>query len=231
MAVTDIIVSVHLLDESAKKYLVGCISSIIQYTPREDYKLICVIDRGWEGTAEFLEEYRRKGWVDLVLENRDQRGWTTTNNIGLETSYSDFAILLNMDTVVSEGWLSGLIDCAQRNCSDVVGCKLIDEAGRINHAGAYGVGFHKGMNEQNISYFAEEPAEWVTGACMLISRNARELVGNLPKQWPHWGSDREFCKSVREAGGKVWYSPVTILHYTEKSKSTETDEYFKDMPR
>jgi len=229
--VTDIILSVHVIDETYLHYLRGCIGSIIENTPRDQFRLICVIDRGWDGTEQFLREYEAKGWVDLILRNEDQRGWTRTNNIGLEASDSDYAILLNMDTVVSARWLEGLVDCAKRNSAGVVGCKLVDAYGRINHAGAYGIGFHRGMNEENISYFSEEQVEWVTGACFLISQDVRNHIGNLDEHYPHWGSDREYCLTAREAGFSIWYSPITLLHYTEKSKSIENDEYFRDLPR
>jgi len=228
---SDIIIAVHILDESYARYLRECISSIHLNTEAGTFRIICVQDRGWEGTEALLGEYKTKGWIDLVLRNDGQRGWTRTNNVGLEVSEADCAVLLNMDTVVSPGWLEGLIDCSERNRAAVVGCKLVDEYGRINHAGAYGVGFHKGMGEPNISYFDEEPVEWVTGACMLIRKWVRLSVGLLPEEYPHWGSDREYCKMVSFGGDEVWYSPVTLLHYTEKSKSVENDEYFKDMPR
>src|SRR5574337_80163 len=152
---TDIIIAVHVLDESRLDFLRNCINSIHTFTPRNLFRLICVIDRGWEGTEEFLNVYQAKGWVDVILRNISQRGWTRTNNIGLEESDADYAVLLNMDTVVFSGWLEGIVDCAERRSAGVVGIKLIDEHGSINHAGAYGAGFHRGMNEPNIRYFED----------------------------------------------------------------------------
>lgn len=230
----DIILSVHIAEEfrdSAKEYLKQCLSSIIQFTPRDLYDIICVIDRGWDGTEEFLSEYKSKGWIRSIFQNTTTRGYTRTNNIGLEESQAEFALLLNLDTVVSPGWLEGLLDCGRRTGAAVIGCKLIDEYGRINHAGAYGIGYHRGMNEENIGYFQEEEVEWVTGACFMISKKAREVLGNLNEYYPHWGSDREYCKEAWTHGFKVMYSPVEILHYTEKSNSEEVKNLFKDSPR
>jgi len=232
MTKADLIVSVHVVDEPSLDYLRQCLNSIIQFTPRELYTLTCVIDRGYDGTAEFIRDhYWSKGHVDFVLYNRDQQGYTRTNNIGLERSEAEWAVLLNLDLVVNQRWLEDLIDCGERSMAGVVGCKLLDDSGLINHAGAYGVGSHRGMNELNINYFEEEEVEWVTGACFMINKKLRDAIGNLDEYYPHWGSDREYCLKAREAGFKVMYSPVTITHYTERSNSEEVKAMFKDLPR
>jgi len=228
----DIVIPIHVKDEPSLDYVRQCLNSIIEFTPKEFYNIICVIDRGIDATEEFLGKYLAKDYIHSILRNTSQRGFTRTCNIGLEESEADFALLLNMDTVVSSGWLEGLVDCARRTNAAVLGCKLVDEYGKINHAGAYGVGYHKGMNEINTGqYNFEEEAEWVTGACMLISKKVRDVLGNLNPGYPHWGSDREYCLEASKRGFKIMYSPITILHYTEKSKSTESDEYFKNLPR
>ncbi len=227
----DLIVPVHIVNEEATEWIKGLLGSLLTYTPRRLYNLICVIDRGWDGTESLLQSYYAKGWIDSVLRNTAQRGFTRTCNIGLEQSSADYSMLLNMDIVVSEGWLDGLLSCAKQHCAGVVGCKLINSDGTINHAGAYGVGYHRGMNELNTQYFEEEEVEWVTGAALVISKKLRDTIGNLDEKFPMWGSDREYCKRAKEAGFSIWYSPVTLLHYGEKSTTPEIKELFKDAPR
>lgn len=227
----DVIIPVHVLDESSFEYLQEGIGSIVQNTPRGLYTLTCVIDRGWDGTEQRLRDYQAKGFVDCILRNTGQRGFTRTCNVGLEQSDADLAMLLNMDIVVSPGWLQDLASLAGRTAAGIVGCKLLNDNGSINHAGAYGAGFHRGMNQVNNDFFTEEEVEWVTGAAFMVSKKLRDAIGNLDESYPMWGSDREYCIKAKQAGFEVWYSPVSLLHYGERSTNAEVKELFKDSKR
>ena len=227
----DLVVPTHIPTEQSLWFLRENIRSIVENTPRSLYKLTYVIDRGWDGTEDYLRDCESQGWVDQILRNTSERGFTRTCNIGLEQSKAEFAMLINTDLVVSPGWLEAIVSCFDRNNAGVVGCKLVNRDGTINHAGAYGIGYHKGMNEPNVGYFEEEQSEWVTGAAFAISKKVRDVIGNLDQRYPMWGSDREYCISAREAGFSVWYTPVELLHYGEQSTTQELKDYFKDQPR
>ena len=128
-------------------------------------------------------------------------------------------LLLNSDVAVLPGFLEELLSTAYELDLGICGCKTLTGDGQIDHAGAFGPGFHYGIRKKNSGYFearvCKTGKEWVTGAAFLIRRDVLETIGLLDEvQNPHIGSDRNYCYAAQEAGFKVGFSPATIYHFT-----------------
>jgi len=209
----DIICPVH----NAPEFLRMCVGSLYLYTDPKEFNLILVDDNSDEETKDYLAQLEAGGWAK-VLHTPGQSFFTRTCNLGIHESKAPYIVLMNSDITVTKGWLEGLLSCVEEWHAGIVGCKLIGETGEIAHAGAFGWGFHYGMNEPNVSYFEEREVEWVTGALMLIRRAVIDTVGYLDDRYVHVGSDRDLCHRAKNYGFKIVYSPVTLIHWSERSK-------------
>jgi GT2 family glycosyltransferase len=62
--------------------------------------------------------------------------------------------------------------------------------------------------------------DWVSGACMMIERNAFESVGGMDEQFFLYWEDADLCFRLKRAGWLTVYNPVRgITHLTSRSSS------------
>jgi hypothetical protein len=106
-ATVDIIVCVHNALDDVKR----CLESVIRYS-NLPYHLILIDDGSDRPTRAYLEEFSHLQDARL-LRNDQAAGYTRAANWGLRESRSDYAILLNSDTIVTPRWLDRMVACAE----------------------------------------------------------------------------------------------------------------------
>ena len=63
--------------------------------------------------------------------------------------------------------------------------------------------------------------DWVSGACMLVRRDAVERVGGFDERYFLYWEDADFCRRLREAGYSIRYvSAARAIHYVGVSSRT-----------
>jgi GT2 family glycosyltransferase len=103
-ASVDVVIPVH----NALNHLQGCIESIRRYPDPAMRRIILVDDASDAMTATWMRRFVAEN-VDTVLVRIDENlGFTRSALAGIAASDSPFFILLNSDTIVSHGWITGL---------------------------------------------------------------------------------------------------------------------------
>ena len=102
--------SIIILTRNNLEYTKMCLESIRRYTP-EPHEIIVVDNGSTDGTIEYLEAQED---VKLI-KNGLNLGFALGNNLGLREARGEYIVILNNDTVVTEGWLTKLINSAQSN--------------------------------------------------------------------------------------------------------------------
>ena len=63
--------------------------------------------------------------------------------------------------------------------------------------------------------------DWVSGACMVVRREAMQAVGGFDKRFFLYWEDTDLCRRIWDAGWKVIYYPqAKVIHSVGKSSST-----------
>jgi GT2 family glycosyltransferase len=157
-----------------------------------------------------------------VVWLKENRRFTKATNVGLERAWGDPVVLLNPDCEVTSGWLTALQRPLQKPKVGIVGTVLVDETGMVVHGGARNMGEHDGYGERYRPEAAwaleREHDGWITGACLLITKEALGKVGGrLNERYPHYHSDRFLCEDVRKAGYRIWVSSHVMVHSVGRS--------------
>jgi GT2 family glycosyltransferase/glycosyltransferase involved in cell wall biosynthesis len=86
-----------------------CLQSIFKKSRYPNLEVIVVDNASSDGSAEFIKEYAQQHPEVKVKFNSTNLGFATANNQAAQMAHGDYLIFLNNDTVVTSGWISGLL--------------------------------------------------------------------------------------------------------------------------
>lgn len=221
------------------EYTRQCVESIFACT-RSPFELILVDNGSTDGTPDYLAELRARrdpGGHCLgvrVIGNPENLGFGLACNQGMAAALGRYVVILNNDTVVTEGWLERMQSAAERDSrigvvgprsNFVVGPQMIENV-------PYAPDDMAGMRR-----FAAELAETrrgqgfptarAIGLCLLIKRSVIDCVGGFD---PRFGignfEDDDFSIRVLLAGFVIWIADdVFIHHYGSRTFSAQRIDY------
>ena len=100
----DIVIPVH----NAVRDLADCLTSIRRWHDPALRRIILVDDASDRVTKSWLDSYVAKHADVVLVRNTVNLGFTRSVTAGIAESEAPFFILLNSDTIVSPGWMTGL---------------------------------------------------------------------------------------------------------------------------
>lgn len=106
-------VSIVMLTYDQLDFTKACIDSIERFTP-PIYEIIFVDNGSSDGTPEHLWQIAQRMPRVRLVANRQNHGFAKGNNQGLCFARGKYVLLLNNDTVVTPGWLEGMISVFER---------------------------------------------------------------------------------------------------------------------
>ena len=90
-------VSIVITSYNTRDMLKSCIESIYQSIDAVAYEIICLDDSSDDGSADMVRESFPKA---QLVENKDNLGYTKSNNIGIKLARGRYVVLLNADTQI-----------------------------------------------------------------------------------------------------------------------------------
>uniref|UniRef100_C6E7I0 Glycosyl transferase family 2 n=1 Tax=Geobacter sp. (strain M21) TaxID=443144 RepID=C6E7I0_GEOSM len=212
-----------------------CLESIERHTP-EPHEVILVDNGSSDGTVPFLREFCAQRENYRLIENGKNLGFAAGCNIGMREAVGGHILLLNNDTVVTRGWLSGMIEALERDPkAGIVGPMTNEIAGPQKLARVP----YRDMEE--LQAFAERfrgehygrriEVDRVVGFCMLFTREVLETVGELDERFGSGNfEDDDFCLRGALAGYRCLIAgDVFIHHYGSRSFTGNRVDYAAAM--
>lgn len=217
-------ISVVIVNYNSGQLLGECISSLL----KSDFELelIVVDNSSSDGSVESLENLHNL----TIIRNDENLGFSAACNIGLNISSSNVLFFLNPDCFIHSGALSALmLELESGNRVGMVGGLLLNEDGSEQGGGrraiptpwrsfvrAFGLhllaarwpklffDFH--LSKQPLP---KEPieVEAISGACMLVKREAIQDVGLWDEGYFLHCEDLDWCMRFREKGWKILFVP------------------------
>ncbi len=155
------------------------------------------------------------------IANPENLGFLRTCNSGAAAARGRFLCFLNSDTIVSQGWLSSLVDALETSQGAVLaGGMMLNRDGTIQEAGwrilANGWGYPIGRNEnQNDgAYTYRRPVDCVSGACFVIRRDVFEALDGFDDAYaPAFYEEFDLAFRARARGFRAIYEPGSrVVH-------------------
>lgn len=201
---------------------------------------VVVVDNGSsDGSPEMVRE--EFPWVRLV-ENPGNPGYASACNRGIAATREPYVFILNSDVEFQADGLEELLDFLDAHPEvGALGPMVLNSDGTVQMScrrfpsmlenAVHGLaGDIWPDNPLTRSYQMKdlernEPCEvdWVSGAAMLLRREAAERVGGFDEAYFMYVEDVDICWRLREAGYRVFFHPgFRLVHHIGKTSSQQS---------
>lgn len=167
-------------------------------------------------TDDTLYQFRRHLPQASLLHNERNLGFGAANNRGVWAAHTEFVLLLNPDCVVDADAVSKLVRCADA-CSTaaLIGPQLIGRSGQadISYTWAPNTWAAKGPGAE-----AQTCVGFISGACMLIRREAMLKVKGFDEGFFLYYEDTDLCLRLAQQFGELIVEPqARVVHLSRGS--------------
>jgi GT2 family glycosyltransferase len=194
-----------------------CVKSIQEYTDIP-YELIVVDNGSKDGTADFLKTVDAR-----VITNAENKGCAVAWNQGIKSATGPYICIINNDTVVTPGWLSGLTEFMEKRGYHIVSPAVV-EGPLYYDLYPYAADYTK-----KCMFLKRHLAN---ACCMLIKREVFERVGLFDEQFIYGGyEDIDFFWRCKQAGLSMATTGASLIHHFSMKTQNEikkTDHFDYD---
>jgi GT2 family glycosyltransferase len=245
-------VSIIIVNFNTTALIHQCIASIKKHCTNTLYEIIVVdnasSDRSIEGLTELWPE------ITLIL-NKDNKGFGSANNQGMEIAQGDFYFLLNSDTFLEQDCLRPFLNFMNDPINQQYGvCGAELSTGSSRPTVSYGnfpsltdaiasLGFYllfrsyyiKHINLGVVNYDDQvKDVDFISGAAMFIRKSVIQNAGGFDEDFFLYFEETELTYRIRKAGYKSIILPyVKIIHLEGQSQITPQFNYnrYKNFAR
>jgi GT2 family glycosyltransferase len=226
----DIVVPVY----NALPDVQACLASLDRCRDGFDVRVIIVNDGSEAPTTDWLRSFA-KGRHDVTLiEHASNAGYTRAVNAGLKASTAPFVITQNSDTIVTPGWLKGMVACMESDPRIGIVGPLSNAASwqnvpkLRNDQGEFAVNeVPNGLSVNDMAQVVARASRrtyprlpFVNGFCFMIRRSVIEAIGYMDEEtFPvGYGEENDFCIRAGDAGFELAIADdVYVFHAKSKS--------------
>ena len=189
----------------------------------------------------------------LVIENSENRGFGAANNVGMTAAMDeslknnrpqpDAFLLINTDAFVHPEALLTMWRAMQGNPNrGVVGPALRNPDGSRQRsvfgfptpmvAWIENLGFAKLTKVTRFNYQQPAAVDFVSGACMMVSREAYDATGGFDENFFLYSEETDWQRRIRSAGFHVWFTPTAEVTHVGGGSQTAgkiNPEFFRSI--
>lgn len=237
--------SIIIVSYNVKYYLTQCLTSIWR-SDEKDIEVFVVDNASKDDTLCYLRDhFPCTDYPQLhLIESKKNLGFGKANNLALKQTQGDYILFLNPDTLLTEHTLSDCLAFAATHPQlGALGVRMLKDAGGFAFESRRGlptpwVAFCKmtGLATlfptsrlfgkyymRNQNEYQPQEIEVVSGAFMMLSRQAAIQTRGFDEQFFMYGEDIDLSYRILKAGYKNYYIPTEILHY--KGESTQKNSF------
>lgn len=225
--------SVLIVTYNSEEHIAACLESLLPQLASLAGEIILVDNASTDSTIEIVEQQFREEIASTLVRNDKNLGFAPANNQALALAKGRDILLLNPDTVIDSGILTGLLDILHQDDSlGAVAPQLCFPDGRVQRS-CRRFPSHWNILTQLIGLAALAPGSrilngWKMGdfshdEVMLVDQPAaaallirgelfRELEG-FDSAFRMFFNDVDLCKRVHDAGYSIRFDPsVRVTH-------------------
>ncbi len=224
-------ISTIIVNYNAGDLLLGCVNSLMNCPL--DIEIIVVDNASNDGSLEAIV-----GLPIKIIRNEKNLGFAAACNAGLNAASAPYLLFLNPDTHFEPGALTILLEALRENGrAGMAGGLLVNPDGSEQAGGRRAVptpwrsfvrafGLVRFSNRWPRLFFdfhlhrqplpeGNVEVEAISGACMLVSRDAVSDVGTWDERYFLHCEDLDWCMRFRQKGWKIVFVPKAKIHHAQ----------------
>lgn len=211
-------VSVVVLTYNNLELTQACLNSLVNESNYENLEIIVVDNNSTDDTPAFLAEWVKDGPDRIIILNQDNKGFAAGNNQGLAAASGDYLVILNNDTIVTAGWIKGLmrhlIDNDDIGIIGPVTNNIGNEARittRYTHLGE--------MHAESTRITRQHMGQWfeintLAFFCVMLPRSSYEQIGGLCEDYGlGFFEDDDYCRRIQHQGMRAACAEDVFVHH------------------
>jgi GT2 family glycosyltransferase len=204
-------------------------------------EIVVVDNNSTDETPALLQRLATEGLIDVLELGGDNLGFARAVNLGIAASHGQDIFLLNPDAFITGEALDSLVAVAARENGVGIAAPVVNSGPTVDVMAA-------GLQPRLWPMFTQytglarafptlaafrgrhlflskhasvlQDVEWVSGCCLLITRDAVDRLGPLTERWFMYGEDIEFCQRALDNGFRVIVTPESAaMHLVGASVS------------
>jgi GT2 family glycosyltransferase len=241
--------SIIIVNWNSKTFLRNCLESLYQHCSELSFEIIVVDNATYDGCSDMLASE----FGDVIFIQSDKNlGFGGANNLGARSACGRNLLFLNPDTLFLDNSLPVL--CTRLDSlpgAGVVGCRLISSDRTLQTSCIQS--FPTILNQVLDSDFLRETfprsrlwgtepflasgatpsaVEAVSGACLMIKKQAFDRVGGFTEDYFMYGEDLDLCFKIMKLGCALYYVPeASLIHYGGSSTQKAGSDFSQIMMR
>ncbi len=239
--------SIIIVNYNVKHFLEQCLLSVFKACHSISAEVIVIDNNSVDGSQQMLKE--KFGSKIILIENKDNPGFSKANNQGISISKGRYVLLLNPDTVVEESTFMKCIEYMDAHPkAGGLGVKMINGEGHflpeskrslptpwVSFYKIFGLSTlfpkNKRFGQYHLSYLDKDQnheIEILSGAFMWMRKSVLEEVGYLDEDFFMYGEDIDLSYRILLADYTNHYLADTqIIHYKGESTKKGSLNYVK----
>ncbi|WP_066757967.1 glycosyltransferase [Crocinitomix algicola] len=236
--------SVVIVNYNVEFFLEQCLNSVFAALQHVDGEVFVVDNNSIDGSLKMVSD---KFPEVKLIANKENVGFSKANNQALRIAEGKYHLLLNPDTIVEEDTFLKVVQFMDEHPkAGGLGVKMIDGKGNFLPESKRGLptpkdAFYKifGLSRlfpkskkfgrYHLSYLDKDKTheiEILSGAFMLMRKDALDKVGLLDEAFFMYGEDIDLSYRIVLGGYKNYYFPGTrIIHYKGESTKKSSVNY------
>lgn len=226
--------SVVVLNYKVPQHLMLCLDSVSKAIADIEAEIIVVDNNSEDESCRLVSQ----NFPEVVLiENKENSGFSKGNNIGVRKAKGEFLCILNPDTIVPEDCFKKLLNYYKSvENPGIIGTQLIDGSGEFLKESKRNIptpkvalkkliGNCKPYYNSTLTKDKNGPTGVLVGAFMFMKTDLYLSTGGFDEDYFMYGEDIDLSYRVMKAGFQNYYcGNIKVLHF--KGESTTKDQIY-----
>lgn len=226
---------------NAVEYTKACISSIYSVSCDTSFEIIVVDNNSTDQTHEVLVELTNKHTNIRYVRLNTNKGFSGAVNVGITSAVSNYLVILNNDTIVSNYWLDRLIAAMQSDSGIGIISPVTNYIGEGPQIDQLAVEICVDQIDAWSDHIKDRPLGFQPSRlvffCCLIQRSVIDQIGLLDEQYLVGNyEDDDYCLRTIMAGYKLAIANNSFVYHHgsktfEKNRIDHTDRILVNRDR
>lgn len=240
-------VSIIIVNWNSAAYVRKCLSAICCNSRGLNIEVIIVDNGSFDGCRDLVA---REFPQVIFIQSQNNLGFARANNLGAASARGTMLLFLNPDTEVLGNALSQMVAVfGQKPHAGAVGCRLLNTDGSLqtsciqpfptilnqalNAEVMLRVASRVGVRSVNPLFSDAKgisPVEVISGACLMVSKDAFHAVGGFSLDYFMYTEDIDLCYKMRQAGFINYYiNSAAVVHHGSGSSNHRKENSYANI--